>query len=266
MTPQIGPFHVDIWMNILPHLQITEYPTLTRVCQPLNELLTEKFWKPSFEIKFPINVQQQKSEDIPYNMRVAILFQKNGEEIDFIVDQIKDDAELAKCLHSNDWTLKIFKELSSFDRSRLMWKAMFQDATPVLEKLVSGLYTNSLEARDAARQDDHSVVMKNFIKADNFSPIVKLLIEKHKVPYDKVDFICALLLVIRVSSIAKQCIVNIIDSGEDLSKLKNKTIQDPETGILFCVYNSVINLYTNSAGNDWKMMRANLMRCRLRDW
>jgi hypothetical protein len=262
MTQQIGPFYVDIWMNIFPHLPITEYPALTQVSKLLNEFLTEKFWKPAFGIQFPTNVQQQKSEEIPYNMRVAVLFQKNEEEIDFIVDQIKDDAELAQCLHTNEWKLEIFKELSPFDRSRLMWKAMFHDATPILVKLVSDSYV-----RNVVRQDGFYVeVSPQFGNTDRFLPIVKSLIEQHKVPYDKVDFICALLPGFYLSSIEEQLIFSIIESGEDLSNLKGKTFQDPDEGHHLWAYTRVTDIYikfTKWEDSEWQTKAENLVRCKL---
>lgn len=217
----------DAWKIIFSYTPHSDCAVLSSVCTDWNLFLQQNMdillWKPIYDEMHLSNVQPSNSTEASpkFHAVVKTFFQKNREDINFIVKEIKDDQELAKCLHSDSWTLEAFKAKPAFERSRLMWKALHFDATPVLVKLMGDLRSKYSEQLQQLRRQNRDGVENalEFQKTNRAYPIALSLIEEHKVPYDKAELVCALLPCFFYNEIAKQLLFNIVKSHSDLSKL-----------------------------------------------
>lgn len=229
MAQQISLFIVptDALKIIFFYSPYSDWTTLSRVCTEWNLFLQLNMdiliWKPIYDEMHLSNVQPSNSTEASpkFHAVVKTFFQKNREDIDFIVKEIKDDQELAKCLHTDSWPLEAFNAKPAIERSRLMWKALHFDATPVLVKLMGDSRSKYSKQLQQLRRQNRNCAEDalEFQKTNRAFPIALSLIEKHKVPYDKSEFVCALLPCFYYNEITKQLLFNIVKSHTDLSKL-----------------------------------------------
>src|SRR5579871_377589 len=130
---------LELALNIFAYIYIPD-ASLNRVCKKWNTLVVNNaLWKPILREINPDMFQQFESGQITSEVEEAVksFFNAHRSDIHFIADLIEDDDQLAKCLHTNQWTLEEFKNKSAFERSRLIWKAMHKDATPILVHILS---------------------------------------------------------------------------------------------------------------------------------
>lgn len=249
----------DILKVIFSHTAFLDYPSLFRVCTHWNSCLTQNiddlFWRPLYNEMFPKKLQANHiGPTHQFQAIVKTLLQNHRKEIDYIVSQMNNDDVLAKCLHSDAWKLEDFNTKPAFERCQLMWKALFVDATPILVHLING-YTAKCEARENRgfngfnRLQDILSFYRQLQSDDQSLPIVLSLIEKHKVPFDKIEIICALMPINDKDPKAMAIICIIIKAHQDLSKLKGRNYREPSG-----LQNSIVaSLWMISRIGDWSM-------------
>ncbi len=236
-APSFATLPADPLMIVFSYLPFGEVSALGQVCIDLNSILKDKaetsLWKPVFKEMLPNTVEPISSKDAPLPIQVAVkaFFLENRKMIDSIVNEIKDDKQLAKCLHTKASNLEEFKAKPAFERSRLMWRALHQDATPVIVKFLEDSFSENVRLAGDPWENpfidpvnDPNIVQ---FKDDRFTPIVVSLIQNHKVPYNKIDFICALVPLMEATGFGMPLLLNIINSHADLSELNHRTCIGP---------------------------------------
>lgn len=248
----------------------SNYTSLIQVNKHWNSCLEQNgellFWKPIYDEIFPSNVQPSNGAEVPPKFQALIkaFFQHNRGHIETIIKLIKDDAELAKCLHTNDWSLKEFKNQPSFQRSRLLWSAMHRDATPVILRLLEETFPLFLGVAtpEGIIYVDEEDFNAEFNHRNPYRPVILSLIEQHKVPFDKAEFICALLPWTSLLDFALPTIFKFIKSHEDLSKVKNLSYIHPYGDHPVAAFQNLIGLCEHhNAG----ITHEDLMLCKLKE-
>ena len=241
MAQQVTAFNLpsDATVVVFSHMPYTQQITsLNQVCKSWHALLnTNKdalFWQPFYQEMSLQNVQPASPEELPVNYQAVVKahFQENRENIEFIISLMQSDDQLTKCFHLEDCNLNAFKMKASIERFRLVWRALLQDATPVLVKLFrdlakaqSNLFTDAIERAKNSQslpkgEESASKILCSFKESEKYSPTIRSLIEKGHLPYDKAEVIHAMLPVIYTVDLAKPLLFNILKSREDLSKLR----------------------------------------------
>jgi hypothetical protein len=129
----------ELFLNIFNKISPEECVHSRAVCKEWMNLLVDKaLWKPVMtDLKWAHECEQMEKDPSfrGYIAEVQAFLMQNRDDVKFIVESIKDDVELSISLHTDRWALKEFKEKSLFGRSRILWKAMRQDAT-ALQNLI----------------------------------------------------------------------------------------------------------------------------------
>jgi len=193
--------------KIFENIPLGQYGALSTVCKDWNHSLFEEkaLWMPICKTMLGPKAYQKLVADNSspdFKAVVKSFFNENKDRMELIVYSFNSDAQLRNCLHSKTLTLQEFKAKSSLDRSRLLWKALYTDATPILIALVE-------KATPLPSVNRH-------LRVD----IASYLIEIHQVPCNMVDVIC---FIFNAWSCHGDIMINCIRSHADLSELENRT-------------------------------------------
>jgi hypothetical protein len=222
------PLPTDLSLRIFSHVPRKRYADLSTVCREWKALLDMNLlWEPVLQEILPKTYQNYTNNLATSSLKavVSTFFIKSCADIQFIVNLIKDDDQLAKCLGMDRWTLEGFKDKSPFERSRLFWKAICQDATPIFVTLLQNVrprFRECILTYDGEPSVDRDAVSQQRSAIQKATSIVGSFIHTHAVPFDAPDVICALLPFIHLNPNAEELIISFIKSHINLSGLKGK--------------------------------------------
>jgi hypothetical protein len=250
MTLQINSLPSDSLWHIFSHTSYKDWPQYQRVCKQWDDVFNQRIWPSISQENFAIRFQQLNND--PILMRKAILnfLITNQKTADFIIEQVnsEDNQELAQHLVDNH-ELNVLKTGSLMHRSQLIWNKIFTDATPILVKFITDSRDQFIAYKDNHSSKDMNVLIK-YCEKDKFSPIIESLIKKCNVPYNKADFICAVMPSLYINSIVKPLILQIVYSHEDLSALKGRTWVRPGVNQQVPIVPSLRKICLHAANNQ----------------
>src|ERR1700722_5433401 len=249
-----------LYFEIFENIPLGQYRVLSTVCKDWNKFFEEKaLWIPICKTMLGPKVYQQLFADNSspdFKAVVKSFFYENKVRMELIVCSFNDDAQLRYCLHSKTLTLQEFKAKSSLDRSRLLWKAWYTDATPILITLVN----QAIPWRSRNRR--------------LCTDIASCLIRNHQVPCNMVDVICSAFQAWACSKLTYNSIfeasaydidditVNCIRSHPDLSELENRAYDFPVRGQILEVKPILLH-FCNGWIQQGKITRDDLIACKL---
>ncbi|MGC2594648.1 MAG: hypothetical protein WA347_00030 [Rhabdochlamydiaceae bacterium] len=228
--PQVPFFPEDMALTIFKEVPVEDHAQLNRVCTQWRSFLSHHanpLWKPFLMEISPRTFQIQLERNTisgDLQSSVKAFFQHHRRDCDFILSLIRNDQELATCLHTNRSTLEEFKDKSAFERYCLTWKALNRDATPILITLINNI-APACEGYMRAHKGIRREVYSAFQKQEKFFSITISLIQQYAVPCNAEEIVYASLVQMQFAqSGAMILIANLVKSHVDLSGLKNRSL------------------------------------------
>src|ERR1700722_3818015 len=239
-----------LYFKIFENFPLEQYGALSTVCTNWNKFFEEKaLWMPVCETMLGAKAYEKLVADNSspdFKAIVKSFFDENKAHMELIVYWFNDDAQLRNCLYST-LTLQEFKAKSSLDRSRLLWKALHTDATPILRRLIA--------------KSNPSLF---YIAPTTPSPaaVAYWLIKDHQVPCNMVDVICSTFESSAYSySDIENMMIYCIKSHTDLSGVEHRVYRT-EFDIISKAKSSLLSLCNFWIAQD-KITRDDLIACKL---